>query len=456
MKLRALAAIVVAIAGLTGAAALRAQSADSATAFRVFLKNGGALQSYGEYARVGDSLIFTLVVGDGGPSTRYQLITLPAGSVDLDRTNRYRDAVLAARYAATRGETDYQALTADVSKTLDNLKQVTDPQERLTMAEKARQRLIDWSRDHYGYRAKDIEELARLFDPVIGQLRAAAGESQFSVDLSTGPSIPEPEPLQKAPSLRDSIAAALSAASATRSVTDRVAILRTVAAVADTPDTADLEADVTRRLADEEAVDGAYAALSSDLLSLADEARRRADPHGVELLEAEARSRDRALGGKRPDRMAALLAALDAKLADAKANRLKLDHYERVRPALLRYERRVRSVLSTIDGSKPALNAIVDMTGPGIEWVDKVNANLHQAEKVLGQVPPPEDLADVHATLASALRMALEACHGRRLALSTLDRAVSRNASAAAAGAEMLGTEARTMLVARLYPPKIQ
>ena len=74
----------------------------------------------------------------------------------------------------------------------------------------------------------------------------------------------------------------------------------------------------------------------------------------------------------------------------------------------------------------------------------------------MDDVVPPPDLADVHATLVSALNLAREACSRRRLAIATTDRTMGLEASAAAAGATMLVAQARENLVARLYPPKVR
>ena len=77
-------------------------------------------------------------------------------------------------------------MTQEVQRTLAELTAITDPKKRLAMAEDARRRLLDWSASTYGYRAADVQELARLFDEVICELRAAAGERQFSLDLRDG------------------------------------------------------------------------------------------------------------------------------------------------------------------------------------------------------------------------------------------------------------------------------
>src|SRR6266511_1588686 len=67
--------------------------------FRIFLKDGTALASFGEFARVGERVIFSLPLGTG----RDQLASVASSEVDWARTDRYSDAVRATHYAATRG-----------------------------------------------------------------------------------------------------------------------------------------------------------------------------------------------------------------------------------------------------------------------------------------------------------------------------------------------------------------
>ena len=207
MKTRVAALLVV--AGLLSGPAAVAQDADSSAIMRVFLKDGQTLPSFGETAQVADRLVFTLVIGDLGNSPQYQLVSLPVALIDVEKTSRYGETVRAARYAATRGETDYAAMTADVSRALEDLAKTQDPKARLAIAERARQRLVEWSKGSYGYRAADAQELTNLFDQVIAELRAAAGESKFSVDPSMGPTAPPREPLIAPPTVRESMQAAL-------------------------------------------------------------------------------------------------------------------------------------------------------------------------------------------------------------------------------------------------------
>ena len=79
---------------------------------------------------------------------------------------------------------------------------------------------------------------------------------------------------------------------------------------------------------------------------------------------------------------------------------------------------------------------------------------LEGASRTLEAAPPPGDLEDVHATLVSGVHLAREAIARRRTAAATAGGSFSRDASSAAAGALMLIGQARSDLVARLYPPR--
>jgi hypothetical protein len=455
MRLPAFAVVL----GLTffSSVGLSAQAVDPGPVFRVFLKDGRALASYGEAATYEDRVIFTLMVGDGAVNaTQYQLISLPATSIDLDRTARYRDAVRAARYAATRGETDYAEMTAEVSRAIDEIGKVQDAKQRLAMAEEAKRRLLLWSRDNYGYRAQDIQELAGLFDEVIAEMRATAGESQFSVDLVAGNAPYRFEPLQSQPSLQESIELALAAAATVDVAADRTAILdAAAAALAAAKDKVSVEvvADVTRRIDAERGADKAYETLATDVRARAKKAADRGDVRGVSALRTEVHARDKALGAMRPAQITSILQELDSALEIAQARRLQIEHYAMMRPKLLAYEKDLRGVVSALDGAKPSLEAIRDLSGPGLFWLDRVEANLNRATETLKSVQAPEILADVHATFQSAIRMALDACQRRRTAMASNNMSVAKEASSAAAGAQLLFDQARHELLARLYPP---
>ena len=92
---------------------------------------------------------------------------------------------------------------------------------------------MTWSEEHYRYRAADIRELSALFDEVIAELRVAAGDTQLTLDLRSGPVDPVYDRVVAPPGLRESIALALAAARATDVAEDRVAVLRSVTALLD-------------------------------------------------------------------------------------------------------------------------------------------------------------------------------------------------------------------------------
>jgi len=433
----------------------RAQSIDGGAVFRVFLKNGQALPAYGESAIVGDRIVFTLLLGtaDGRPTV--QLMSLPADRVDLLRTRRYADAMRARHYAATRGEVDYAAMTQDVQRTLTQLTSIEDPKKRLELAEQARARLLEWSAGTYGYRAAEVRELTGLFEDVIAELRAAAGERKFAVDLRSGPAEIPTEPILAVPTLTESIGLALEAARAADGDAERVAILRAAQALAASAGvTGELSAALRRELDAEANTAVAYSNLFSSVRARAEDARKRADVRGVEEAIAALKSGDRELGAKRRQGVDALLSELSSLLESTRTRRAALDRYAKVRGSLLQYERNVRPVMSGLDGALPVLTALRDTKYTAYERLVRLTDRLIAYRAALETIAAPDDLADVHATLDSALKMAAYAVSRRRLAMSIMSEVIDREASSAAAGALMLAGRAREQLIARLYAPK--
>ena len=107
---RTLAAAVAAVALVVPARAAR-QRADDATLLRVFLNDGTSLVSYGEPARVGDRVIFSMPTDDDAESAAAS--RQPAGrsrrlgSHEPLRRRRAR----ATHYVQTQAEDDYAALS---------------------------------------------------------------------------------------------------------------------------------------------------------------------------------------------------------------------------------------------------------------------------------------------------------------------------------------------------------
>ena len=163
--------------------------AESVTLFRVFLNDGTAIVSYGEYARVGDRLVFSMPIGavepDATVNPALHVVNLPVSAVNWTATEKYAASARHTHYLANSAESDYAALAGEVAATLNAIVFATDAKGRLELAVTARRRLATWPRDHYGYRADDVREMLGLLDEAISGLRAAAGESTFAIDLVT-------------------------------------------------------------------------------------------------------------------------------------------------------------------------------------------------------------------------------------------------------------------------------
>ena len=184
--------VVLAAARQEGAGA---KQASDATLYRVFLRDGSTIVSYGEFARVGDRVVISLPLGGTAASPDLQLISLPSDTIDWEQTDAYAESARATRYAQTRGPDDFALLNEAVSRALSDVAVTQDPQRKIAMAIEARQNVTKWAADHYGYRASNVAELAGLFDDVIAETRAAAGLPNFELSLVANMAEPPAVPL---------------------------------------------------------------------------------------------------------------------------------------------------------------------------------------------------------------------------------------------------------------------
>src|SRR6516225_673178 len=152
----------------------RSHAADDATLLRVFLKDGTSLVSFGEPARVGDRVVFSMPT-TATPNPPLHLINLSADRVDWDRTNRYAATARAAHYVRNQAENDYAALSNEIAQALNDVTLTNDPAKRLAIAENARKRLSEWPADHFNYRVVEIRQMLAMLDEAIADLRAATG-----------------------------------------------------------------------------------------------------------------------------------------------------------------------------------------------------------------------------------------------------------------------------------------
>ena len=209
--------------------------AEEASLLRVFLVDGTTLTSFGEYARVGDRIVFSMPLGSGRDGIPpLQLVSLPERNVDWTRTDAYREAARSAQYAAAQGENDFALMTGDVARVLNEIALAKDPAHRLRLAEQARAQLTDWPAKHYGYRAKDVREIAALLDETIADLRAATGGNQVDLSFVANVEPPAPVLLLPPPTRTELIAQALSIAEMADVPADRIAMLQKTVAFIDT------------------------------------------------------------------------------------------------------------------------------------------------------------------------------------------------------------------------------
>jgi hypothetical protein len=451
---------IVAMAVLGSAQSAAADTADG----RVFLLDGTTLGCAGEYARVEDRIVFSMPIGtdpDGQP--RLQLVTLAAAKIDWSRTERYREAVRAARYAATRGEADFTAMTADVARTLNDISLTDSAVQKLALAEEARSKLLGWPAQHYGYRGNEVRDIVALLDEAVSDLRAATGAQSFDLDL-VAMSVPEPDTLAGPPAPHEVVAQALAAADAADVVEERVSLLEAVASYLDNPASGGLTATtrlaartfVARRLEEERRADQEYDRLARELTRKSAQRLARADVRGLERLAASIDGRDVALGRRRPDRIRALSAAIADDLGAARRLRLASDRWHLRIAAYRSYTRLIRTTLTSLDLMQGGLDDIKRLAGPDAAKLSRLGTLAERAVRQLKIVVPPSDLANVHALLQSACEMGRNAVAIRLQAVASGNMSTAWNASAAAAGSLMLVTQARDELGRYLKPPTAQ
>src|SRR5712671_2291948 len=209
-------------------------AADGATLLRVFLVDGTSLVSYGEPARVGDRVIFSMPTA-ATPNPPLHLVNLPIARVDWDRTSRYAATARASHYIETQAENDYVAISNDVASTLNEVALTAEPAQRLAIVQRARQTLADWPQSHFNYRAAEIRQLLGMLDEAIADLEASRSPGRFALSLSAFTDPPAiVEPLLPPPSTpRDAIVQVLTAARSVDMSAERTSLLATAVAAID-------------------------------------------------------------------------------------------------------------------------------------------------------------------------------------------------------------------------------
>jgi hypothetical protein len=433
----------------------RARAAD-APLFRIFLMDGDALVSYGEFARVADRVVFSVPLDDNVETPTLQVISIPQSSVDWRRTDEYAIAVRAKRYADTRGEEDFALLANRVTQALNDIALAPDAKRRVEMAEEARRNLAAWPAANYGYRAADVGQLVGMLDDVVAEMRVAAGMNQFDLSLVSNSTPASPVALLAAPDLQQSLEGAFRAALVTSEAADRIAMLRTLTRQLNTAPkaawTSSLAVKVSRALVAELQIEDAYAGLSRRALRHAAQRAANADVKGLQQVIATALAADDRLGRRRPGEMTGLLAALDIRLDEARRLRLARDSWVVRLADMKAYRAATEPPRDRMLGFRKWLIPIRDLAGPDPKFLRPLEERAAAALNELGAVTPPPELQAAHGLFAASLQMTRQAASLRRTALSSNNIKLAWDASAAAAGALMLAERAADELTRTMSP----
>ena len=425
--------------------ATAATAADAPLLLRLFLAEGGTLVSYGEYTRTPDLVVFAMPVGGPMTEPNVQVVSLPATSIDWMRTEGYAESARYHHYVSTRGEAEYRRLTEDVARTLNLIALTTEPGQALQIAGQARLALLRWPQDHFGYRARDIEEIVWLLDESIGALRAKLGVGAFDVALTartadSQPVGPPPAPLQPI----DILNGILTAARVSPRSADRVALLHAAAHYLDggkvlsARAARDMKESLLEQVADEQRTDARYAKWSAKLLKQATDAAARGRAGDVQTIAARLLDDDRKMGQARPDVVGTLLAAVQEKAQEASAFRLRQDRRQMNRGEYARYQRAVGPLLNDIEKLQPVLEQIRRQEGPDPADLARWINTLAGGGAMLERQPPPQGIAGSHGMLVGAWHLAEQALRSRQAAVAQASTALATEASSAASGALLL------------------
>lgn len=448
-------------------ASARAADAAEATLLRLFLIDGTAVVSYGEFARLDDRVIFSMPLGGTADNPRLYVVSVPASRIDWARTDRYTTSARYQWYAASRGEADFARMSTDVARVLNEVAVSKDRRRALTLAEEARRTLASWPAEHFGYRQADVREIVGLLEESISSRRASLGISEFSLDLVATP--PESgvvlEPLLGMPGVREQLDQAFRLVAITDRVRDRVALLHAALAVLDDPASgltaaaaATLRISIAGEIREETAIDARYAAMSRRMMAAATRAAESARVNDVQRVLAQIGREDRRLGGHRPDEVRALVTSVQGRLDAARRLQLERDRWAIRRGLYREWQRSAGVQLMRLVKERAALEAIRDVSGPPASTVAAVRGRLAGGADRLQRigVAVPEDLRAPHDLLVSAWRFADTALTARYSAAASANVSTAWEASSAAAAALLMIDRAQLEIRTLLEPPKLR
>ena len=446
---------------LVSVAYATAVSAADATLFRIFLRDGGVLVSYGEFSRVEDRVVFSMPVGGGTAEPRLQIVWVSADAIDWTRTDRYAASARFQQYAETRGEQDFQALNDDVARVLNEIAVTTDRPRALDLANRARQVLADWPRTHQGYRQDDVREIVGLIDEAIAGLRASDGQTSFEIALVASIPPVDLEPVLGLPSPGEQFLQLVRLADMTTQASERMVLLQTARALLDEggpaafPDAGIHRESLDQRIRGELDIERRYSRLSRRLVTQAKQEAARARVAGVEKVLASIESEDSKLGQSRPDVIAAVRAEVSANLDAARGLRLRRDQWLLRRSAFQDYQRQVGTQIMGLVKAQGSLEAIRRLDGPRLGVLQRLRRRLSGGAERLERMRVAEELQETHDLVVGAWRFAENAARQRSDAIASGNLGRAWEASSAAAGALMMLARAQESVRELLEPPKL-
>lgn len=437
-------------------------AASEATLLRLFLPDGAALVSFGEFARVADRVVFSMPVGGTAAEPRLQVVSIPVTAVDWSRTDRYSASARYQHYAATRGEADFEQVTTAAARVLGDIAASTQPAQALARALQARALLAQWPAAHYGYRRGDVDEMLALLDDAVADLRVKAGVGAFDLALVAQPPPVMLEPLLGMPDAREMLRGILRAADLAGQRDERMSLLQAALLLMQEArqawprkEASRLTDTLLKEVRLEQAVDAQYARLGQQVITRARLAAADANVRDIEAALARVDADDTRLGRRRPDTVEAVRASLQGHLDAARRLRLLRDRW-RLRQGLYRdYQRAVGAQVLQLVKAQPALEAIRRLDGPDLRLLARLSNRLTGGAEQLQRQQPPSDLAEVHARLVGAWRFAEQALASRRQAIASASVTTAWEASSAAAGSLLMLADAQRALATYVTPPRL-
>jgi hypothetical protein len=430
------------------------------TLFRLYMLDGSVLTSYGEFARVEDSVVFSMPVGGSPEEPRIQVTSVKAALVDWPRTEKYSASARFQRYAETRGEEDFRILSNEVAVALNDIALSANRQQALTLAEGVRRMVADWPRSHFGYRQNEVREILSVLDQAISSLRAAAGATSFELSLVAMAEAPELEPVASMPTPRQQLDEIFYVASKSRG-SEKVALLQTGLAVisesaAVLSDASEMRRNAETQIRQELTTDRKYTALSQRVITQAKTYASRAGISDLERLASRIPKEDAKLGNQRPEMVDALTTAVQSQLFAARRLRLQRDQWLLRQSAYREYQRSVGSSLLLLVKNQNSLEAIRGLEGPPPDRLLALRQQLSGGAARLERLRTPDYLRTTHELLVGAWRFAENAARARYEAIEKANADAAWEASSAAAGALMMLGRAQAEIRALLEPPRLQ